>query len=79
MNVRIWIVRTFWTGGSALGIVAISAILSGVLRMLGDTTGADAVQGVTLVGATVFALAFVALVLILAINELNRDNSSGTS
>ena len=78
MNLRVWIARALWSGGASLGIAVISGLLSFVLTSLGDRTGAEAVRGVTLVALSVFTLSFVALVVILAVNELRRgDPPSG--
>ncbi len=74
MNLRVWIARALWGGGASLGIAVLSGLLSFVLTSLGDRTGADAVRGVTLVALSVFVLSFIALVVILAVNELHRGN-----
>ena len=79
MNLREWIARALWSGGVSLGIAVIAGLLSFVLTALGDRTGADAVRGVTLVALSVFVLSFIALVVMLAVNELQRGEppSSG--
>ena len=74
MTQREWIARALWSGGTSLGIAVISGLLSLVLTALGDRTGADAVRGVTLVALSVFVLSFLALVVILAVNELHRSD-----
>jgi uncharacterized membrane protein len=73
VKLREWIARLLWTGGTSLGIAVLAGLLSVVLAALGDGTGADAVRGVALVAVSVFVLAFVALVVFLAVNELDRD------
>jgi hypothetical protein len=55
-------------------VAVVAGLLSLVLGSLGDTSGAEAVRGVTLVMTTVFVLAIVALVVLLAINELRRSD-----
>ena len=79
MTLRVWIARALWSGGVSLGIAVLSGLLSFVLTALGDRTGADAVRGVTLVAMSVFVLSVIALVVILAVNELHRGEppSSG--
>jgi hypothetical protein len=72
VKLRQWIVRALWTGGAALGIGILSGVLALVLSAVGDQTGAEAVRGVLLVALSVFGLALVSLVVILAINELLR-------
>jgi len=78
VNLRVWIARALWSGGGSLGIAIVSGMLSLVLMSLGDRTGSEAVRGVTLVSLAVFALSLVALVVILAVNEVRRgDPPSG--
>ena len=84
MNLRRWILRSLWSGGVSLGIGLLSGLLSVVLGALGDGKGVDAVHGVTLVAFSVFGIALVTLVVILAVNELareegNRRNRDGDS
>jgi hypothetical protein len=79
VNLRPWIARTLWGGGVALGISIVSGLLSLVLAASGDGAGADAVRGVALVATTVFALSFLALVVILALNELRHSESGKDS
>lgn len=73
MKPRMWIGRTLWIGGASLGIGIVSGLLSLVLSALGDSTAAEAVHGVTLVALTIFIGNFVALVVVLALNELQRS------
>jgi hypothetical protein len=81
VKLRCWIARTLWCGAGSLGIGLIAGILALVLNAAGDRAGAAAVRGVMLVAFAVFALAFVTLVVMLAINELlrSRDDSDRRS
>ena len=72
MNLRPWIARALWSGAASLGIGLIAGLLSLVLRAAGDGSGAAAVRGVMLVAISVCGLAVVALVVLLAANELQR-------
>ena len=72
MNLKVWIAKALWSTGGSLGIAIVSGMLSLVLTSLGDRNGAEAVRGVTLVSLAVFALSLIALVVILAVNELHR-------
>jgi len=76
VKLQLWIARALWAGGASLGIGALSGVMSLVMSSLGDRTGAEAVRGVTLVAAAVFALALVALVVLLAVTELKREDSA---
>ena len=72
VNLRPWIARALWSGAASLGIGLIAGLLSLVLRAAGDGSGAAAVRGVMLVAISVCGLAVVALVVLLAANELQR-------
>lgn len=74
MRPRLWIARILWCGAASLGIALLSGMLSVVLKTLGDPSAAEAVHGVTLVSSVLFALAVVALVVILAFLELQRGD-----
>lgn len=76
MNLRFWIARTLWADGISLAIAVISGLLSLVLAESGDLSAAKAVFGVTLVSLTVFVLGLATLVIILALNELQRTDAS---
>lgn len=78
MKLRMWIGKTLWCGAASLGIAFLGAMLSAVLKSLGDASAAEAIHGVTLVALASFAVAVVALVAILAFIELQRgDPPSG--
>ena len=78
MKPRMWIGKTLWCGAASLGIAFLGGMLSAVLKSVGDASGAEAVFGVTLVALASFAVAVVALVVILACIELQRgDPPSG--
>ena len=81
MKLRCWIARSLWCGAGSLGIGLIAGLLALVLSSAGDRTGAAAVRGVMLVALAVFVLAFVVLVVMLAITELlrSREESSRDS
>lgn len=64
-----------WSGGISLGIGSLSGLLSLVLSSVGDRSGAEAVRGVTLVAATTGMLALIALVVILAVKELQQPEN----
>ena len=74
MNLRPWIARALWSGAASLGIGLLAGLLSLVLRAAGDGSGAAAVRGVMLVSISVCGLAVLALVVLLAVNELQRPN-----
>lgn len=77
MTSRLWIARALWIAAGSLCVAVVSGLLSLVLGALGDASGAEAVRGVALVMTTVFVLAIVALVILLAINELRRSEPPG--
>ena len=74
MNLRPWIARALWSGAASLGIGLVAGLLSLVLRAAGDGSGAAAVRGVMLVSISVSGLAVLALVVLLAANELQKPN-----
>ncbi len=74
MNLRPWIARALWCGAASLGIGFVAGLLSLVLKAAGDGSGAAAVRGVLLVSVSVCGLAVVALVVLLATNELHKPN-----
>ena len=74
MNLRSWIARALWSGAASLGIGLVAGLLSLVLRATGDGSGAAAVRGVMLVSISICGLAVVALVVLLAANELQKPN-----
>lgn len=74
VNLRPWIARALWSGAASLGIGLVAGLLSLVLKAAGDGTGASAVRGVMLVATCVCGLAVLALVVLLAANELQRPN-----
>ena len=74
MNLRPWIARALWSGAASLGIGLVAGLLSLVLKVAGDGSGAAAVRGVMLVAISVSGLAVVALVVLLAANELQKPN-----
>ena len=74
MNLRPWIARVLWSGAASLGIGLVAGLLSLVLKAAGDGSGAAAVRGVMLVAISVCGLAVLALVVLLAANELQRPN-----
>ena len=80
MNLRLWIARALWCGAGSLSIGCIASLLALVLSSGGDRDGSAAVRGVALVAFVVCILAFVSLVVMLAVNELlrpaeNSDNA----
>ena len=74
MNLRPWIARALWSGAASLGIGLVAGLLSLVLKAAGDGSGATAVRGVLLVSISVCGLAVLALVVLLAANELQKPN-----
>ena len=74
VNLRPWIARALWSGAASLGVGLIAGLLSLVLNAAGDGSGAAGVRGVLLVSLSVCGLAVVALVVLLAANELQRPN-----
>jgi len=74
VNLRPWIARALWSGAASLGIGLVAGLLSLVLKSAGDGSGAAAVRGVLLVSIGVCGLAVLALVVLLAANELQRPN-----
>ncbi|MEK6259562.1 MAG: hypothetical protein AABP62_13170 [Planctomycetota bacterium] len=74
MNLRPWIARALWSGAASLGIGLVAGLLSLVLKATGDGSGAAAVRGVMLVAMCVGGLAVVALVVLLAANELQKPD-----
>ena len=63
-----------WSGAASLGIGLVAGLLSLVLMSVGDGLGAAAVRGVLLVAISVSGLAIVAIVVLLAVNELQKPN-----
>ena len=74
MKLRPWIARALWSGAASLGIGLVAGLLSLVLMSVGDGLGAAAVRGVLLVAISVSGLAIVAIVVLLAVNELQKPN-----
>jgi hypothetical protein len=70
---RSWLRRGLTVLAVCALVAAVSAILQGVLRALGDDDGAAAVRGVLLVAVTGAALCVIGLVVALAAIEIRRD------
>jgi len=73
MDFRVWIVRGLWSQLASLLLVALTGILSLLLSLAGDAAGAAALRALALVAGVLFMTSHVALVVLLAIRELNRD------
>ena len=76
MNLRPWIARALWSGAASLGISLVAGLLTLVLTAAGDGSGAAAVRGVMLVSISICGLAVVALVVLLAVNELQQPDDN---
>jgi Na+/melibiose symporter-like transporter len=74
VNLHRWIARALWSGAASLGIALVAGLLSLVLKSAGDDSGAAAVRGVMLVSVSVCGLTALALVALLAVNELQKPS-----
>ena len=74
VNLRPWIVRALWSGVASLGIGLVAGLLSLVLKAAGDGSGAAAVRGVMVVSISICGLAVLSLVVLLALNELQKPS-----
>lgn len=73
MDFRVWIVRGLWSQLVSLLLVALTGPLSLLLSLAGDAAGASALRSLALVAGVLFVISHVALVILLAIRELDRD------
>lgn len=73
MKLRAWILRSLGTGAILLVVLIVSGSLWGVLSALGDDSGAEVMQGVSLVALVCWILNFVTLVVLLAVALLSSN------
>lgn len=73
MDFRVWIVRGLWSQLISLLLVTLTGLLSLLLSLAGDAAGASALRALALVAGVHFGISHVALVVLLAIRELDRD------
>ena len=73
MNCRACIMPLLRTGAGLLVVLVVAAVLWALLAAVGDHTGAAGARGVTLAAAICWALDFVALVVVLALNEVMKS------
>jgi hypothetical protein len=76
VKLHVWIARALWSGAVSLGVGLLAGMLSLILRSVGDVPGSMAVRGVMLVCVLAFVLSLVSLVVLMAVNELNRAERS---
>lgn len=72
MDFRIWLIRGLWSQLVSLLLVALTGLLSFLLSLAGDAAGASAVRALALVAGVLFVVSHIALVVLLAIRELDR-------
>lgn len=73
MNWQPLILQLLRTGAGLLVVLAVAAVLWVLLAAVGDHAGASGARTVALVAAVCWALDFVALVVVLALNELVKS------
>ena len=73
-SLRRWLRRLLTAAVICAIVAAVSGALQGVLSATGDGDGASAVRGVLLVASAGLSLSLAALVVVLAMIELNRDD-----
>jgi hypothetical protein len=71
---RRWIARLLTAAAICAIIAAVAGVLQSVLSATGDADGASAVRGVLLVAGTGIGLSLAALVVVVALIELHRDD-----
>ena len=77
MNFRVYIARLLWTGAGLLIVICVAALCALWLRGLGDRAGAGGACGVAVVAGACWVLDFIALVLLLAVQQLRCGDSAG--
>jgi hypothetical protein len=70
LRLRAWIVWSLGAGGVLLLVAVVAAVLWGILRAVGDHSGAAGARAVLLVAGACWVLDFIVLVVLLAFAQL---------